>query len=198
MTIRPGETWGERVDAPVDLLPVDSDAALAAHVESGDRRPVRLTGGDLLQTLGGPSAGAAVLRFPIDVLRVTADGRSSVAVAHAVVHDRRWAGWRGPILAVMNVDRRGRWDVAPRAHPNDGRADVVEVDAAMGIRARWQARRRLPSGTHVPHPAIHVSRTNERSWQFARPLGLWIDGAHWGPVHSLHVTVEPDAATVHT
>ena len=31
----------------------------------------------------------------------------------------------------MNVDRLGHWDVAPRAHPNDGRVDVVEVDAAM-------------------------------------------------------------------
>ena len=32
----------------------------------------------------------------------------------------------------MNVDRLGRWDVAPRAHPNDGRADVVEVAADDG------------------------------------------------------------------
>ncbi|MET0577009.1 MAG: hypothetical protein ABW122_00005 [Ilumatobacteraceae bacterium] len=198
MTIRPGETWGEEVEAPADLASIVSDAALAAHVESGDPRAVLLTGGDLLQTLGGPSAVGGLLRFPIDVLRVVAEDRSFVAVAHVIARDGRSRGWRGPIVAVMNVDRRGPWDVAPRAHPNDGRADVVEVDASMGFRARREARRRLPSGTHVPHPAIRVTRTADRSWSFARPLGLWLDGVARGPVRSLHVTVDPDAATVHT
>lgn len=201
MTIRPGETWGELVEAPTDLLVIDSDAALGAHVESGRPGDVLLTGGDLLQTLGGPSAVAGVLRFPLDVLRIEADDDRYVAVAHVVAHEARWwgwRGWRGPIVAVMNVDRRGPWDIAPRAHPNDGRADVVEVDAAMGLRARAQARRRLPSGTHVPHPAIHVGRTARRSWRFDRPLGLWVDGVRRGSVRSLGVTVEPDAVWVHT
>ncbi|MET0324505.1 MAG: hypothetical protein ABW219_04720 [Ilumatobacteraceae bacterium] len=198
MTIRPGETWGEEVAAPAGLVALDSDAALAAHVESGATGAVLLTGGDLLQTLGGPSAVDGVLRFPIDVLRVVADDHRYLAVAHVVALDGPWRGWRGPIVAVMNVDRRGPWDIAPRAHPNDGRADVIEVDGSMGVRARWEARRRLPGGTHVPHPAIRVTRTADRSWSFARPLGLWLDGVARGPVRSLHVTVDPDAATVHT
>ena len=131
------------------------------------------------------------------MLRVEADGRRFTAVAHVVVRDRRWAGWRGPVVAVMNADRLGRWDVAPRAHPNDGRVDVVEVDGAMGLRARWQARRRLPTGTHVPHPAIRTARAAERTWRFDRPLGLWVDSVGRGTVRSLRVTVEPDGATVH-
>ena len=49
-------------------------------------------------------------------------------------------------------------DVAPRAHPNDGRFDVVEVSAAMPARARLQAWRRLATGTHVPHPDITTRR----------------------------------------
>ena len=81
----------------------------------------------------------------------------------------------------MNTDCRGRWDVAPRAHPNDGRVDVVEVAAAMGLRARWQARRRLPTGTHVPHPAIRTGRATERAWHFDRPLGLWVDSVGGAP-----------------
>jgi hypothetical protein len=194
MTIRKGEDWGEVVPAPDDLVDVVSDAELAAEIEGGDGRPLRLRGGDLLTTVGGASTGTALRRLPIDVLRVESDAGSSTAVAHVVAR-RSW--WRGPVVAVMNVDRLGAWDVAPRAHPNDGRADVVEVDAAMGVRARWQASRRLPSGTHVPHPQLHVRRITDEVWTFARPLRLWVDGVERGTVRSLRVAVDPDAAVVH-
>jgi diacylglycerol kinase family enzyme len=97
----------------------------------------------------------------------------------------------------MNVDSLGRWDVAPRAHPNDGRADVIDVERSMGLRARWQAWRRLPTGTHVPHPLIHNSRATAVSWEFERPRRLWLDGVARGTVRSFTVVVEPDGAVVH-
>ena len=135
------------------------------------------------------------MRFPVDLLRVEADGRSFTAIAHVLVR-RSW--WRGPIVALMNADHLGRWDVAPRAHPNDGLADVIDVDPMMGVRARWQAWRRLSTGTHLPHPLMHNRRTTAESWTFERPLRLWVDGVARGTVRSLRVTVEPDGATVHT
>jgi hypothetical protein len=194
MTIKPGEDWGELVTPTDALVDVPSDAVLADHIASGDPRPPRVRGGDLLATLGAPPPGPSLRRLPIDVLRVTADDRELVAVAHVVAR-RSW--WRGPVLAIMNVDRLGRWDVAPRAHPNDGRADVVEVDAAMSLRARWEARRRLPSGTHVPHPQITTSRIRDASWTFEPARRVWVDGVATGPVRSLRVVVDPDAAVVH-
>jgi diacylglycerol kinase family enzyme len=135
-------------------------------------------------------------RLPVDVIVLHADGRRLTAVAHVVARSRTW--WRGPIVAVMNADRIGTWDVAPRAHPNDGQLDVVEVDASMGVRARWQARRRLTSGTHVPHPAIRTLRVTARGWTFDDPLRLWVDGVEHGTVRSLGVAIEPDGATVYT
>jgi hypothetical protein len=194
VTIRPGETWGEPEEAPAGLVDVASDAALATHLATGDHPPLRVLGGDLLRSLGGRSPGG--WRFPIDVLRVTADGRELLAVAHVVARGRSW--WSGGVLAVMNVDHLGRWDVAPRAHPNDGRADVVTVDAAMGRRARWQAWRRLPTGSHLPHPAITTERAAHGSWTFEPPRRLWLDGVARGTVRSLEVAVAPDAAVVHT
>ncbi len=195
MTIRRGSSWGESVPAPDDIVLVGSDSELAARLAGTDARPVQLVGGDLLATLGGPSRGTGRQRFPIDVLRVRADGRDVVAVAHVVARGR--SRWRGPLVAALNVDRIGRWDVAPRAHPGDGRFDVVEVDAAMSLRDRWQAWRRLPTGTHVPHPAIHVRTTTSISWKFDDPQRLWVDGVARGTVRSLDVVVEPDAAVVH-
>lgn len=192
MTIRPGADWGEVVAAPADLVEAGSDAAVASAV--GAERPVRLRGGDLFATVGGATPGAELRRLPLDVLRVETDAATYRAVAHVVAR-RSW--WRGPLLAVMNVDGRGGWDVAPRAHPNDGRADVVEVDAAMSVRARWQAWRRLPTGTHVPHPQLHTRRVVEGTWSFDRPQRLWVDGVRRGTVRSLRVVVEADAAVVH-
>ena len=195
MTIRRGEDWGEVVAAPADLVDVDDDADAADVVAAGDgragacarRRPVRDA-----RAHRRPSRPCGGCRSTCCESRPTV-GRSS-AIAHVVAR-RSW--WRGGVLAVMNGDHLGRWDAAPRAHPADGRADVVEVDAAMGPRARWQAWRRLPTGAHVPHPGIRTRRVADESWQFGRPRRLWVDGVQRGTVRSLRVTVEPDGATVH-
>ena len=98
----------------------------------------------------------------------------------------------------MNVDRLGRWDVAPRAHPNDGRADVVEVDAAMGVTGALAG----AGGGCRPAPTCRTRRsptrrTRSAEWTFERPLRLWVDGVERGTVRSLRVDVEPDAAVVH-
>jgi diacylglycerol kinase family enzyme len=74
--------------------------------------------------------------------------------------------------------------------------DVVEVDAGMRVRARRQARRRARTGAHLPHPQIAVHSTGEWRGEFARPLGLWIDGERRGDVRVLEVTVVPDALIV--
>ena len=111
--------------SPRALVPLLLCACIDLDLDADLEGP-RLVGGDLLRTLGGPSAGPGLQRFPIDLLRVEADGRAWTAVAHVIAAGPLTMGWRGPVLAVMNADRRGAWDVAPRAHPNDGRADVVD------------------------------------------------------------------------
>jgi hypothetical protein len=191
MTIRRGEDWGTPADLPPDVVDVASDADAVEQLAAG--RTVRLCGGDVWTSLGAQTRSNAVMSLPVDLLRVEADEQAFVAIAHVLAR-RSW--WRGPLLAVMNVDRLGRWDVAPRAHPNDGRADVVEVAAEMGLRARWQARSRLPTGTHLPHPSVNNRRITDETWTFDRPRRLWVDGVARGTVRSLRVAVEPDGASV--
>jgi len=194
VTIRKAADWGEPVARPQGLVVVDSDAELAALVASGSSAPLAVAAGDLHRTLGDGGDGPTVQRVPLDVLRVVADGVELCAVAHVVAR-RSW--WRGPIVGVFNCEHLGRWDVAPRGHPNDGRADVLEVDEAMTVRSRVQAWRRLPSGTHVPHPAIRVSQRTAETWDFAEPLVLYVDGRRHGEVRQLTVTVEADAFHLH-
>ena len=176
---------------------VGSDAELAG-VLSGGVRPVVVRGGDLHRSLGSPEGEAVTRKVPIDLIAVAIDGRRLAAVAHVIARRRGRSGWwRGPILAVMNVDHLGDWDAAPRAHPNDGWLDVIEVGESMSLRARWQAWRRLRTGSHVPHPEIAMRRIRSESFTFASPMGVWIDGVDSGAVRSLHVEVEPDGAEVY-
>lgn len=197
MTVKRGSEWGRVVPTPSDGLIIEGDAALAAAIERGEPRPLVLRGGDLHRTVGAPADPASVVQVPIDVLRVSADGVDMVAVAHVVVRRRgRLSWWRGRIIAVMNAEQIGPWDVAPRGHPNDGSFDVVDVSASMPARARWQASRRLPTGTHVPHPQITTRRAGEETFTFDRPMGLWLDGVARGTVRSLTISVVPDATEI--
>lgn len=193
MTIRKGEPWGEPVARPADLVRYGSDAELAAALATDPHRPAGVTAGDLHRALGSPPDRSDMQRLPIDAMDVEVDGGRVHAVA-SVVARRSW--WRGPIVVVTNVGHLGEWNVAPRAHPNDGRLDVVVVDAAMTLRERWQARSRLRTGTHVPHPRIAVRTTTEVDEMFDRPLRVAVDGRDVGSSRRLRVAVVPDAHSV--
>ena len=194
MTIRKGEQWGTTVPRPEGLRIAGTDRELAAMSADAGGEPLSVSGGDVYSTVGGTFDRDPMQRLPIDALLIEADGVSHRAVAHLVVR-RSW--WRGGILAVLNVDHIGHWNAAPRAHPNDGRFDVVVVDTTMPIRQRIQARRRLPLGTHVPHPRISTRTGTRESWRFDRPQRLFVDGEQVGSVRDLTVTIEADAFSVH-
>jgi hypothetical protein len=224
LTIRKGEAWGEPGTLADDGVVVHSDAEARRVVERARRAgeplpPLGLAGGDLCRTLGGRGdverlRSGDALRAPVDLGAVLVDGRPHWFVAHLVTR-RSW--WRGRILAAMNAEFLGAWDVAPRAHPNDGVLDVVEVAAGMSLadrvkarrlrpcgrrgalvqrgHHRVKARRRLPAGSHVPHPAITRSRRPALQVTFDRPTPVWLDGERVGTASTLSVRVEADALT---
>lgn len=212
MTIKRGEPWGTTGPPPPGLELVSSDRELFELVNrvrcaEATIPPIGLLGGDLCRALGGAGDAARfrsgeVALLPVDLLRVElGDGdrtRTWRAAAHVVLR-RGW--WRGPLVAVLNSQFIGSWDVAPRAHPNDGRADLVEVDEHMPVSQRWQAWRRLPTGAHLPHPMIRARQAREFELPGFAGARLYLDGRRLevgGLVEgvSLRVVVEPDAALV--
>jgi hypothetical protein len=197
VTIKKGEEWGERGRLPTDAVVVRSDAEARAVVERARRAgeplpPLGLLGGDLCRTLGGSGdehrlrSGEAAL-LPVDLGSVLVDGRLHWFVAHLVAR-KGW--WRGRIYAAMNAQFLGRWDVAPRSHPNDGLLDTFDVTMTMG--ERLKARSRLPSGAHVPHPAIKERRVGAAQLD-ADGLEVFLDGQSLGPARTLSIRIEPDA-----
>ena len=130
------------------------------------------------------------VRLPVDLGSVLVDGRQHWFVAHLVAR-RGW--WRGRIVAAMNAEFLGPWDVAPRAHPGDGLLDVLDVAPAMSLTDRWAARSRLRSGGHVPHPAIASAAGPRCRSSSTAPTPVWLDGERVGDARRLSVRVEPDA-----
>jgi hypothetical protein len=148
-----------------------------------------------LSGAGGPagvSGAPEVTVAPVDLGSILVDGRQHWFVAHAVAR-RSW--WHGRIVVAMNAEFLGDWDVAPRGHPNDGRLDVLDVSTALSLTDRVKARRRLPSGTHVPHPAIETRQVAAIQVEFDRPTPVWLDGERVGEGRHLSIRVEPDALT---
>lgn len=200
MVIRKGEPWGVGATCPDDLVTATTDAELADLLAARSADALTVSGGDLHRTVGSPRlvAGAPARLVPVDLLRVELDGSPEIAVAHVVARRPGWRGWwLGPLHAVCNAQFAGRWDVAPGGHPNDGRAEVIDVDAAMSWRQRWGARRRLPSGTHLPHPDIRLTHRSEVTWELDGTQMVWVDGRRRGRPRTVRVTVEPDAYELH-
>jgi hypothetical protein len=203
VTIVRGRPWGELGPLPDDGVIVADDASAAAVIaeaQSAGREipPLGLLGGDLCRTVGGRGdrdrlRTDAAARLGIDLLLVSLDGSAPrPALAHVVVRGRTW--WHGPVVAVMNAAWIGDWNAAPRAHPNDGLIDVLRADLAVGDRLK--ARRRLRTGTHVPHPGIRTSRAATATIELDRPAEVWLDGVRAGRARSIEVRLLPDAVRV--
>jgi hypothetical protein len=194
--IRPGEAWGEPGALPEGAVVVGSDAEARAALEGARRErqpfpPLGLVGGDLCRTLGGRGGLTTIVRC--DLGEALVDGKVRLFVAHVVVRGRTL--WRGAVTAVLNAQYVGGFDVAPRAHPGDGSLDIVELDAAVGLGERWKAWRRLPSGTHVPHPRINMRRASAIQLDVAGRRVV-IDGEVQPPAKVLSIRVDPGAIVV--
>ena len=198
-----GVDFGQPGEIPADARAASNDAAageIVAEARRGNRPipPVVLTGGDLARTLGvAPGAASAEpgvsvgARFEADVGAVLVDGRLHWFVAHLVAR-RLW--WRGRLLVASNAAFIGRWNAAPRSHPGDGRLDVFDADPSLTV--RLAARRRLPSGTHVPHPAITQRRTAAAQYDLDPALDVYLDGRRLGRARTLSLRVEAAALEV--
>ena len=200
MAIEKGRPWGTAGPLAPDGVVATTDAEVRAVVERArrlglDPPEIGLVGGDLCRTVGGRGdrdrlATPEAVRLPIDVASVSIDGERHWFTAHLVAR-RSW--WWGRVVAVMNAQWLGRWDVAPRSHPNDGLLDVFDGDPSLDD--RWKARSRLVTGTHVPHPRIHQQREPAVAVELAQPLDVYLDGVRVARGRHLDIEVEPDALT---
>lgn len=200
MTIRKGEPWGQPGPLPPDGVVVRNDSEARKVLElarqEGRAFPVLgVLGGDLGHTLGSPGDEArlrsgAAMTFSLDLGQVLVDGRLHLFVSHLVARTRLWTR----AAVAMNAQWVGNWNLGPKAHPNDGVLDTF--DARLSLRDLPKIRRRLPTGTHLPHPGISARRTAAVQFVLERPLPVWLDGEVVDRGRVLAIRVEPDALVV--
>ncbi len=199
MPISKGGTWGEHRPFSTGTPIANSNRALHTLIAAG-HGTVGLLGGDLHRTVGGASAGERILRndpsnlpvhLPIDLIEVVLDDEpAGVFAAHLVGHDRFWHH----IVAAMNADFWRRYQLGPRAHPNDGVIDVYRAFLRTSDLVKVAPRAR--TGTHVPHPSIELSRNANVELEFPKPLRFRADDVSVGSGSRIRLTVRPDALTV--
>lgn len=194
MTIKKGQPWGEPARPPANAVAAGSDRAISLALEAARRRAepfpeIVIEGGDMARTLA--AAAPPRNRFTIDIGEALVDGLHRYFVAHVVARRR---GWREAAVA-MNAQWIDQWNLGPKGHPNDGLLDITEFSLKP---FEWRkVRSRLHSGTHLPHPRIEATRTAAKSFDFAMPTPVFIDGAELARAKTLAIRVIPDALTVY-
>jgi len=196
MTIEKGEDWGAPGPVPDDAIVAPTDAVARAIVEPARRAqraipPLVLRGGDLARTCGATGRREETRLLPCDLGAALLDGRLFWFVSSLVAGE---ALRRGHSFAAMNAAWLGDWNLAPKAHPNDGLLDTLEMRLSMG-QAR-EARKRARLGDHLPHPGITVHRTAAIQLELPKALPVRLDGEHIGSFRTISVRCEPDALTV--
>jgi hypothetical protein len=193
MTLEKGVPWGVSGTVPRGSARAESDAEVA---RAASREAVIVTSGDLHRGVGEPRAknvGDECTLLPVDVMEVvvtSSRGETSVrpAVAHVCVG--RFGARRG-FAGLVNAGFVNGLNLAPRGHPGDGRVELVIFDESVPWRQRRLARRRARTGSHVPHPSIHVSSVNEWTRERVRGEALHIDGVMVDSWSKIAVTVRP-------
>lgn len=198
MTIKRGADWGvARPLAPSSPV-ATSDAELAILAQAANpHQPIGLVGGDLARTLGATGNrerlyGSTARTVACDAMAISIDGSEPrFAVASLVIGSLR----RGGLVVVANAAWLGEWNVNPRSHPNDGRVESIDM-RELSIPDRVKARRRFPTGTHLPHPAIAVRSARSVEIVMARPTRFGIDGTRDGSAQRFTIEVLPDRFAV--
>lgn len=209
--LRRGQPWGHPPTGPPDVEIAGDDADLA---DAAVRRPAGLVRfrpsprSDLARALGLGSDATGTTEVTIDALTLDSGVKAVNAIIVGRPPDRlRWTTRQASISITVDgrlwfedpattvVVASGQFvrgaDLVPRGHPGDGWAEVQLY--ALARNERRAMRRRLSSGTHLPHPHIHTTRARHIEIETARVMPLEVDGRRKGRTRRVAVDLVPEA-----
>ena len=200
MNIEKGRSWGSLSPLPPEGVIIKTNKELLEKVNDCKRQGIDLPtfgllGGDLWRTLGGRRAeerlyGGEATTLDIDLGCALLDGKIFWFCAHMFIGSKL----KGEKIFISNVAHYGKMNPAPKAHPGDGKFDMLEVK--LSPFQTFKAVKRVSAGTHIPHPGIKYKQVNSEQFSFGKKLSIEIDGKNIGKFSTVSIRIENEALRV--
>ena len=200
MNIEKGRSWGSLSPLPPDGVIIKTNKELLEKVNNCKRQGIDLPtfgllGGDLWRTLGGRRAeerlyGGEATTLDIDLGCALLDGKIFWFCAHMFIGSKL----KGEKIFISNVAHYGKTNPAPKAHPGDGKFDMLEVK--LSPFQTFKAVKRVSAGTHIPHPGIKYKQVSSEQFSFEKKLSIEIDGKNIGKFSTVSIRIENEALRV--
>ena len=187
--------WANQGPVPSSLPTAKSDKEIITHFSNG-HSIIRLEAGNMCKTLGGKkptdltdySIGTIC---DVDLGSVRVNGKSIYFASHCSIRGHRFTT-KGAM--VMNAQWHKSRRVAVRAHPSDGKLDVVFSDLKLG--QYLIAAKRSKSGSHIPHPDIRVKKVQNHTMAYPHPMRIYADGVFVGMESTIELGIAHRAIKV--
>ena len=200
MNIEKGKSWGSLSPLPPEGVIIKTNKELLEKVNDCKRQGIDLPtfgllGGDLWRTLGGRRAeerlyGGEATTLDIDLGCALLDGKIFWFCAHMFIGSKL----KGEKIFISNVAHYGKMNPAPKAHPGDGKFDMLEVK--LSPFQTFKAVKRVSAGTHIPHPGIKYKQVSSEQFSFEKKLSIEIDGKNIGKFSTVSIRIENEALRV--
>ena len=200
MNIEKGRSWGSLSPLPPEGVIIKTNKELLEKVNDCKRQGIDLPtfgllGGDLWRTLGGRRAeerlyGGEATTLDIDLGCALLDGKIFWFCAHMFIGSKL----KGEKIFISNVAHYGKMNPAPKAHPGDGKFDMLEVK--LSPFQTFKAVKRVSAGTHIPHPGIKYKQVSSEQFSFGKKLSIEIDGKNIGKYSTVSIRIENEALRV--
>tara|TARA_Y100000741_G_scaffold287773_1_gene227760 strand:+ start:3481 stop:4089 length:609 start_codon:yes stop_codon:yes gene_type:complete len=200
MNIEKGRSWGSLSPLPPEGVIIKTNKELLEKVNDCKRQGIDLPtfgllGGDLWRTLGGRRAeerlyGGEATTLDIDLGCALLDGKIFWFCAHMFIGSKL----KGEKIFISNVAHYGKTNPAPKAHPGDGKFDMLEVK--LSPFQTFKAVKRVSAGTHIPHPGIKYRQVSSEQFSFEKKLSIEIDGKNIGKFSTVSIRIENEALRV--
>jgi len=200
MNIEKGRSWGSLSPLPPEGVIIKTNKELLEKVNDCKRQGIDLPtfgllGGDLWRTLGGRRAeerlyGGEATTLDIDLGCALLDGKIFWFCAHMFIGSKL----KGEKIFISDVAHYGKTNPAPKAHPGDGKFDMLEVK--LSPFQTFKAVKRVSAGTHIPHPGIKYKQVSSEQFSFEKKLSIEIDGKNIGKFSTVSIRIENEALRV--
>jgi hypothetical protein len=200
MNIEKGRNWGSSSPLPTDGVIVKDNKELWKKINRCKREGIDLPvfgllGGDLWRTLGGRHQenrlyGEDATTLDIDLGCVLLDGKIYWFCAHMLIGSKL----KGKKFFISNVAHYGKANPTPKAHPGDGKFDMLELE--LSTIQLLKGRKRASTGSHIPHPEIKYKRVASEQFSFVKKMNVEIDGEKIGKFSNIVFRIENEALRV--